>query len=432
VRRLRQVGAVSAIVLLVAACSSSEPAEEGQRRGDGASRSGGSVQGITDDTIKLSVIAADFGVLEEQGLAPDLGDQPAVFRAMAEAVNADGGIAGRNLEVNVHIVEGVPSVDTAQAACLKATEEDRPFAVFIAAAILETAIRCVAVQKATPVLSTEGWSADLYEEADGRLFSAGSNISMGVERQFRAWARIADELGELDGKTIGVVVDQQEILNKGVDNGLVPELEELGHEVAVKTVLPCPEGSQTCAQHEAAVQRMKTGGVDYVFMTADVLAGVAFVRAAQNLDFHPDWAANRRQVTDTVAQFFESVKEEWDGALGVSSQFEDTSRENRACNQLLARAGLRYEEGSDAYNFSGVNCMSVQMLDEALSSIEGDITHESFIQAMEGLGEVPSNNGPPGRLGPNKHDAGDYVVVTRYKANEGVFVIEDDTSRKVR
>ena len=44
------------------------------RRRRGTSRS--STEGLTDDTIKIGVIGADFGALAEAGLAPDLGDQP--------------------------------------------------------------------------------------------------------------------------------------------------------------------------------------------------------------------------------------------------------------------------------------------------------------------------------------------------------------------
>ena len=112
----------------------------------------------------------------------------------------------------------------------------------------------------------------------------------------------------------------------------------------MNVTLPCPEGDRDCDQHESAVQQMKDAGVDFVFMAAPNLVGPAVVQAAMNLDFHPQWSANGNQVTDTVSQFFESVKDEWDGAIGVSTvfaQIDDLTDEAHACNEIDHRAQRR-------------------------------------------------------------------------------------------
>ena len=115
--------------------------------------------------------------------------------------------------------------------------------------------------------------------------------------------------------------------------------------------LPCPEGDRDCDQHEAAIQQMKDADVDFVFMAAPNLIGPAVVQAAVNLDFHPQWSANGNQVTDTVSQFFESVKDEWDGAVGVSTVFaqvddlsdeaHDVQRDHHRAQRRGVRARIR-------------------------------------------------------------------------------------------
>ena len=41
-----------------------------------------------------------------------------------------------------------------------------------------------------------------------------------------------------------------------------------------------------------------------------------------------------------------------------------------------------------------------------------------MIAAIEGLGEVLLNAGPPGTLSADKHDAGDYLFLADYRAAE--------------
>ena len=219
-------------------------------------------------------------------------------------------------------------------------------------------------------MNSTGFDEALYEEAEGRLFSTGSETSMSTDRQYEGWASLLEDAGELEGKTIGVVTaEQSPEFPAAVESGLVPTLEDLGHEVVVNVNLPCAEGDRDCDQHEAAIQQMKDAGVDFVFMAAPTLVGPAVVQAAVNLDFHPQWAANGNQVTDTVSMFFEGVKDEWDGAIGVSTvfaQIDDLSDEAHACNDIITeRSGEDYEPGSDAFGFASVNCITMQMLQRA-------------------------------------------------------------------
>jgi len=423
------IAALAVVGLLVAGGCTSDPDEAGDDGGSGAT--GGTTTGLSDDTIRIGFIGADFGPLAEAGLAPDLGDQPKIVQSVVDEINADGGIGGRHVEVRIKLVDGTAGPEAGQAACLEMTQDFGAFAVIVAPAVGRGVARCTAVTNPTLTLGATGFDQALYDEAEGRLFTLASGTSMSTDRQYEGWARIMEDEGLLAGSTIGVVTaEQSPEFVAAAENGLVPELEDLGYDVAVNVTLPCPEGDTDCDQHEAAVQRMKDAGVDFVFMAAANLAGPTFVQAAENLDFHPRWAANGNQVTDTVSQFFESVKGAWDGAVGTSTVFadpEDLSDEAYDCNGVIeARSGEAYEPGSDAFGFAAVNCLLFRALDTAGDGVDAaDLSQETVMTALEGLDQVALNAGPPGSLSADKHDAGDHLFVADYRTDAGEFVPRD-------
>jgi Periplasmic binding protein len=240
----------------------------------------------------------------------------------------------------------------------------------------------------------------------------------------------------LKGKTIGVInTDQLPELVAAVKNGLLPGLQKLGYRAAVNVTLPC-NATGTCTQQEAAIQKMKAAGVDLVFMAAANTVGSSIVTAADNLDFHPTWAANGNQVTDTVAQFFDSVKDSWDGAIGTSTIFSERktlSPGAYACNRIIkARSGEAYPAASDSFGQAAVICLLAQLLDRAGETVEPtELGQAAMMKAIERLGSVAINAGPHGSLSSTKHDAGDYLFVADYRAKTGTFIPRDQAPIKI-
>jgi ABC-type branched-subunit amino acid transport system substrate-binding protein len=429
---LRVALALASIMVLVLTGCTSDPDEAGGAAGGedggGAATPVEPSRGLTEDTIKIGYIGADFGDLADAGLAPDLGDQEKIVESVVAQINEDGGIGGRQVEARVKLVSGVAGPEEAEAACIEMTQDFGAFAVVFGPATSRNTASCLAVTNSTLTVGATGFDLALYEEAEGRLFTAGSDTSMSTDRQYRGWAQIMDAEGALEGKTIGVVTaEQSPEFVAAAEDALLPELEELGYEVAVDVTLPCPEGDTDCDQHESAVQQMKSAGVDFVFMAAANLTGPAFIQAAENLDFHPEWAANGNQTTDTVSQFFESVKEPWDGTIGTSTVFaaeDDLSDAAFECNATIEeRSGEAYEPGSDAFGFAAVNCLTLRLLQQGAEDIEpAALDQAAMIAGIEGLGEVELNAGPPGTLSADKHDAGDHLFIADYDAGAGEFI----------
>jgi ABC-type branched-subunit amino acid transport system substrate-binding protein len=424
----RWTAGLLALGLLAGACSSQAADEGGDGGGGGGSSGGTPIDGVTDDTINVSFIGADFAALAEAGLAPDLGDMNATIPAIVDDINENGGVGGRQINLTVDLVDGTGGPDVGRAACIKATEEDDAAVVFLSPAISRDIARCTSVQQQTITLGMPGWDDPLYDEAEGRLFSVGSQTSMGTYRNTAVWADVLDQAGELEDKTIGVVTSEDfAALAAGTEESLVPHLEELGYDVVEFASLPCPEGDNDCEQQEPTMQTFKDAGVDLVFMNAGALAGPALFAAATSLDYHPQWVTCCNSVTDTVVQFAAGSFDQLDGTYGVSTTFSQRSEEAETCNQIVRdRTEEDYDTTSDAYGFTGVNCIALLVLRDAMATIDGPVTEAALIEAIEGLETVPSLEGIPGTIGPDKHDAGDFVFLAQFTTEAGEYLPADD------
>jgi hypothetical protein len=167
---------------------------------------------------------------------------------------------------------------------------------------------------------------------------------------------------------------------------------------------------------------MQDAGVDFVFLVAQTLAGSATVEAAQTLGFKPQWATVGNNVTDTVAQFYKNAKQNYDGAYGLDIAFTDLTDATADCNRIaVAGGGDKFPTTSDGYSFTGVTCIQLQSLVQAIESIDGSVDQASVIAALERLEPVPMITGPAGSLSKDKHDEGTAVFLSRYSATSGEF-----------
>ena len=88
----------------------------------------GPAPGVTDDTIKIGVNYVDTASLTAVGLNFDLGDYQATYQALVDDINADGGINGRQARTVFAPIDPTGPA-SADAACLKLTEDDDVFLV---------------------------------------------------------------------------------------------------------------------------------------------------------------------------------------------------------------------------------------------------------------------------------------------------------------
>ncbi len=424
-------GAVAAMTacLLLTACTASSSTKSGNDNGPGTSSPTASsqpAQGITAKTITLSLIWADLSLLSQQHLAPEIGNARKTVEATVADLNAKGGIAGRRIVLKSHVLSTqTATADALRHLCLQATEDDKPFAVIIAAAVPSLVAQCTAVDHQVLTIGMDTYTDSLFTQAQGRLFSV-ANQAVGASAVARAYPKILQDQGALSGKTVGIIrqdLDDQ----KAIESDLRDGLQKIGVKVAADAVLPCPEGSLTCSQQPAAIQRMQSANVDFVFLLAQTLPASATVEAAQNAHFTPQWATFGQNATTTVAQFFANAKANFDGAWGLAFAFQGPTPAGDDCNaRVTARGAEKFPKRSDGYNFTAVTCLQVLTLADAVDAVSGTVTQAATITALEHLDPVPMDAGPPGTLSATKHYAGVANFLERYSAAKQNWVPTDN------
>jgi hypothetical protein len=432
------VAAAAVVVLLLTACTPDSSTSQGASGGSGANASGltagndaaSSTTGITDNQINVAFIGVDFSALASTGLVPQLGDQQKQVQAFVDDINANGGINGRKINLHFKLLDVLGGgADAIQAACIEATQEFKAAVVILPPAAARDLARCTSVTNKTLTLYATGMDNGLYQESQGRLFTLGA-AGISIDRQMKGWADEMNQLGQLNGRTVGVVAgDQpQEFLN-GVNSALIPELDKVGHKAVQTVTLPCGSAtaSTSCDQYDAAAQKLKDANVDTVFMTLANTFGTGLVQAASNIGYHPKWLLEGNQVTDTVLKFFDSVKNDLSGSVGMGFAFalpSDITPQATTCNKIVTdRSGETYAPGSDAFGFASVVCDQFRFLKEAGDEVDkAKLDQGSWISAIENLGTIPGSIGPAGHVSPTKHDAGDFMYLCDVSTDTGKCV----------
>jgi hypothetical protein len=375
-------------------------------------------------TVKIAVIGLNVQALVDAGVIPDLGKPVDQFKELQNEINAGSKAGKYKLDVAVQLLPSQPKPEDYQAACLWATEEQKAFMVVFASVSAEDLARCITIDHMTPAIGNVGFTAQLYKDAKGLLFTDG-NTGMSIDRQTRAWAQVSAAQGLLKKQKIGIVAtDGNAPALKSITATLVPTLKQLGYSVTDNIVLPCANSPTTCSQQDVAVQRLKNDGVTFVFNAAEVLAGETLVAEAQKINYAPTWTANRNNTTDTVAKFFKPVADAWNGANGVSVTWPDSdfSQETKDCNAAASKGGLfSYTPDENAYAAYGQYCIMMDLIAQGIKGVSGDLTQPAFLKSMLAIGTIPSNSGPAGTWAAGKTDAGDYVYAAKYTktANDG-------------
>ncbi len=87
-------------------------------------------RGVTDETINIAVTLVDFEALAVVGVGTGegWGDQEEIWQALIDAVNANGGVHGRQLVATYHKFNPA-DLGSSEAACVEITQDEENFAV---------------------------------------------------------------------------------------------------------------------------------------------------------------------------------------------------------------------------------------------------------------------------------------------------------------
>jgi ABC-type branched-subunit amino acid transport system substrate-binding protein len=225
----------------------------------------GSTNGVTADEIELGYPIIDFAALKDVGVNIDRGDTQKIFDVLTDQLNADGGINGRKVHVDVEKYSVLNPAE-AEAVCTKLTQDEKVFAVIGAFdGVTQSADKCVTDHKTFLI----GGSPDVATAKKTPWISQTAS----QERQARVFVQLMAKQGILKGKTIGISTDPtQEQITKKV---IVPALKKAGFPAKVVVVDDGPPGDTAAADAnwDVFAEKFKSAGVNHVILVGTEAAG---------------------------------------------------------------------------------------------------------------------------------------------------------------
>ncbi|WP_419918407.1 ABC transporter substrate-binding protein [Candidatus Poriferisocius sp.] len=379
-------------------------------------------RGVTAETITIGVSYLDVDQLVQMGLSPvSWGDQEKVIQALVDDINNRGGINGRRVEVVMEKYSPLGSAE-AEAACLRLTEDNEVFAVlfgFLGPA--EVANTCIVGQQETILIG-----GTLTDERLAEAKAPWVTERAPRHRIIAALFSLLDANGELRGRSIAVVADPPSATQL---DGVVDQLRELGIEPVLEITTSSPVGDIVAQTQEwtALAERIRTAGTDTVLLIGNPSAGI------QNLALNglevDIWTSDASGLNNLGSNVDPQSAE---GVITASSMTDAQVYEsdpqfkkcldtfNAAHPDIEIKHPDTLEEGEPLWftNLFG-HCRFVQMFELLATKAGPNLTHESFANAIETIGQFSIASQPYASLGPGKLASNDSFQLIAFDSSLG-------------
>ena len=394
--------------------------------------------GITATAVKISHIRVELEQLKGLGFAIDIGDANDQAATFARIINERcGGIHGRkldisNIEVPALASQGQDTSSLAQAACIKAAEDQHAAFAFSTSGFGDVGVPCLT--RTHKVVFRTSYTVTLEDmaNAEGRLYSSG----FAGEESLTYLARDLARSGKLKGKTIGVVRPDGTPDAQIVQRGLVDVLRnELHLNVKRVDTIGCG-GTNICDQGIApSVQGMIADGVDVLFPLLNVISLPKYLVEMVNQGVKPgeiamyqsDYLAQSGDlVSGKVVEFGgDAAGKLYNGttiiAGGATGAFRLPGFKPGAFSEMCNR---EYQEnGNPDGPFSATDeatntkygaligvCATIRVIARALDDAGPNPTRADLASAMQGLGAIDQGaDSNFGSYGTGKFSAPNYL-----------------------
>ena len=375
----------------------------GQVGGTGGSATSGSTTGLTQTPgLKGTLTAAFVNVTGFDQLGKivvvntaSVGDAQAQAQAMANYVNAHGGVAGKKLLVKVHDYNAQQASETNDNnLCQAIADTDKAFMADLQGQIHFSARDCY---KAKGVLSFEGGAYGF-----GHAFYAAHSPTewspsyADYDAAERALVATIKAKSWLKGESkVGVVLWDDRPYHDLADKVLAPMLKQLGVSVVQASISNSDIGSIEDGIH-AAAQTMVVNQVDHLLFLGSAPLQPFFVQ--QNQQYNQFVYA---LTSFDVPRYMElNFPRNMAGAIGVGFSPDDDVMDARypfpqpgletTCRNIYKAAGVsmpgRYVDGQFNAKQAMSYCESVMLLKAAADKVTGPLTAKSWAAAAESLG----------------------------------------------
>ncbi len=223
-----------------------------------------SAPGVSADSISVVAIQPPLAPGDSpQGFQFNLGDQVDMLKVFADMVNECGGINGRDINLTVVQQEGgaadqATTVANAQAACIKATEDNEPFIVLSWTGGF-AAPQCITDEHETLMMSGIATTNEYLKTAQGRHILMGNTNEVA---QFQAPMLDLIESGKLEGKKVAVLYPTFTTGQDLIKANVVDLLKSKDVDVVYSDPLTPDPAGDISSQYPLLVQRLKQDGVD--------------------------------------------------------------------------------------------------------------------------------------------------------------------------
>ncbi|MEV6971746.1 ABC transporter substrate-binding protein, partial [Hamadaea sp. NPDC051192] len=388
---LRTIAAGAAVALAFTGCSAVMPGALDQRGG------GVSVPGVTADTVTVVFVGVDLGATSQLTgftTAP-AGDPAKQVEALADHVNAHGGIAGRKLKAVFRSYEASDDSPAAEERlCNQVTQDDRAFAVVLTGQLQANARPCYA-RRNTLVLDATLIATDTktYRELSPYLWSASFP---GYDEFVQALVRTLAGERFFDGvQTVGVVAADAPI-NRSVYDALAkPQLAALGVTPTVSWIDTTDLGTLNAGLNQAAVD-FRSKGIQRVMFLGGARLAAFFLTAAAAQDFTARYAVSsfdnpsflvNNPATIPAAALRGMVGVGFNPSQDVPDRqypFPSTQAE-KDCVGIFAAAGQSFATRENA-RVALPYCDAVTLLAAATRDLGPGLSAAAFTQAAQALG----------------------------------------------
>jgi len=239
-------------------------------------------QGVSKDSVDVVVLVADLDGLRSQGInlpaKLTTGNLTARWKGYFDAL---GPVNGRKIKVTPVVWDPLHA-ESFDPACIKATQDNHPFAVLNANGFRASAIGCIAVDNKTFTFFGESVYKQLQQAAGKKL------VSLGVPAEQSAATGVAiinKQKYFPKSAKIGILSGNEPAIKAAGDTAEAG-LKKAGYNIAQKTEInivgqDSPKQAQDAA---AAVATMKAAGVDTVVIVVPFTVNSAFIDEANKSD----------------------------------------------------------------------------------------------------------------------------------------------------
>jgi hypothetical protein len=358
--------------------------------------------GISADTIEVGYLLNDSSNAEAAGIqGTELETAQARQQFWVDWVNANGGVAGRQIKVNwgkVHTIRPEES----RPGCLQVTEDTRSFLV-MAGTFFDPL--CVTEEHETILFHGYDNGQATTDRSGGRLVQ----FPIASDRAMKNIVRLLHDSGELKGKTIGLLAYSQAA-------GLVArdatreQLTEDGYELAVETTLSGTDFAAGMAQIPIEVTKMKERGVDLVILTAPIIYSPPWTLEGEKQGWNPLYVhtpligGTSGGNYGAIAKNFDAIGyttgDQADVAAGLPAPVTGLQTK---CREIYKEStGEDFDPNSKdrdvrtEYAAKIGSCRNWLFLQEVAGQVEGELTTSSFLRTLAAFDNWDFYFRPPG------------------------------------